>query len=76
MAFHQEDAWDDLAREEDRLDHRNYHATMLAYGKALRSMVPSLPPVEYAQWCALYLARRWVTRPWSLPPRPNRSGEV
>ena len=62
MSFHQEDAWDDLAREEDHLDHRNYHAVMLAYGKALRALVRSLPPLEYAQWAALYLARRWVAR--------------
>ena len=49
MSFHQEDAWDDLAREEDHLDHRNYHAVMLAYGKALRAMVPNLQPLEFAQ---------------------------
>ena len=49
MAFKQEDAWDDLAREEDHLDHRNYHAVMLAYGKALRAMVPNLQPLEFAQ---------------------------
>ena len=49
MSCQQEDAWDGLAREEDHLDHRNYHAVMLAYGKALRAMAPSLPPLEYAQ---------------------------
>ena len=76
MAFAQEDAWDDLAREEGHLDHRNYHAVMLAYGKALRAMVPSLPPLEFAQWVAIYLARRWVVQPWSIPCRPNARGEI
>ena len=76
MAFAQEDAWDDLAREEDHLDHRNYHAVMLACGKALRAIVPSLPPLKFAQWVAIYLARRWVVQPWSIPGRPNARGEI